>query len=188
MTSVGVRRGVLRIVVICLASVLMIELALFVFQRRLIYHSVEYLPALLAKQSAAEGFRPWPALTGYRGLLSEPREGPIRGTILHLHGNAGSALDWTDFREFAGPLGYRLILLEYPASARVPAAPANPRWWPTPPVPSRLRARNSVSRSSCSASHWVAVWQPRPLRLLAGMLMAYCSLPHGTTFRMWRRQ
>ena len=114
MIDAGVRRGALRIFGLCLALVLLIELALFVFQRRLIYHSVEYLPALLAKQSAAEGFRPWPALTGYRGLLSEPREGPSRGTILHLHGNAGSALDWTDFREFTSPLGYRLILLEYP--------------------------------------------------------------------------
>jgi len=124
MTSAGVRRSLLRIVVICLASVLLIELALFVFQRRLIYHSVEYLPALLTKQSAAEGFRPWPALTEYRGLLSEPREGPIRGTILHLHGNAGSALDWTDFREFTGPLGYRLILLEYPGFGARPGSPS----------------------------------------------------------------
>jgi pimeloyl-ACP methyl ester carboxylesterase len=95
-----------------------------VFQRRLIYHSVEYLPSLLAKQSAAEGFRPWPTLTGYRGLLAEPREGPIRGTILHLHGNAGSALDWTDFREFTSPLGYRLILLEYPGFGARPGSPS----------------------------------------------------------------
>jgi uncharacterized protein len=93
---------------------LLVELALFVFQRKLLYHPDTYSTEVLVAQSGTDSFRPWPSHDDYRGLLTEPREVHPRGTILYLHGNAGSALDWTDFRQSAAPLGYRLILLEYP--------------------------------------------------------------------------
>jgi pimeloyl-ACP methyl ester carboxylesterase len=113
------RTALLRLVVLFL----LVELALFVFQRKLLYHANTYSSEVLASQSSGEDFRPWPALADYRGLLTEPRDSPVRGTILHLHGNAGSAIDWTDFRQFTRPLGYRLILLEYPGFG---ARPGNP--------------------------------------------------------------
>ena len=87
---------------------------MFLSQRKLLYHPDTYASDLLAKEAAAEGLHPWPDRAGYRGLLAEPRTAPARGTILHLHGNAGSALDWSDLRLVTRPLGYRLILLEYP--------------------------------------------------------------------------
>jgi uncharacterized protein len=102
---------------------LLVELALFAFQRKLLYHPDTYSSEVLAARSGAEDFRPWPSMDDYRGLLAEPRDSQPRGTILYLHGNAGSALDWTDCRQFARPLGYRLILLEYPGFGARPGSP-----------------------------------------------------------------
>jgi uncharacterized protein len=116
----GRLRGALLLLFVCF---LLVELALFAFQRRLLYHPDTYSSEVLARQMEPENFRPWPSLNDYRGLLSEPRDVPPRGTILHLHGNAGSALDWTDFRQSATPLGYRLILLEYPGYGARPGSP-----------------------------------------------------------------
>jgi uncharacterized protein len=104
----------LRFIVLpLLVLFVLVEGALFVFQRKLLYQAPTCSLDALAKAAEEEALRPWPALDTYRGLLAEPSV-PVRGTILHLHGNAGSAQDWSDFRHAMQPLGYRLILLEYP--------------------------------------------------------------------------
>ena len=124
MTGARVAGRLLAVMLRLLILFLLVEIALFVFQRRLLYHPNTYSSDVVAKQSVGEDFRPWPALADYRGLLTDPHDAAVRGTILHLHGNAGSALDWTEFRQFTSPLGYRLILLEYPGFGARPGSPS----------------------------------------------------------------
>lgn len=107
------RRVAALAVFVSLAAVGVLDFA----QRALLYHPVEAPPEALSREGARRGLQVWPegatAATA-RGLVAAPREGPTRGTIALLHGNAGSSWD----REgYVAPLvsrGFRLILLEYP--------------------------------------------------------------------------
>lgn len=73
------------------------------------------------REAQAAGFRLWPSAdAGYRALLAEPT-GPVVGTCLVWHGNAGSARQ----RDYlAAPLlknGWRVVVAEYPGYGARPA-------------------------------------------------------------------
>jgi len=119
--SFRVVRGVLLFLGLPYATVVV---ALFLLQRQVLYQSEVYSLPALAKQCAAEDLQPWPSSISYRGLLAEPRPQVIRGTVLVLHGNAGSATDRVDYGNVVMPLGYRLVLLEYPGYGARPGQPS----------------------------------------------------------------
>jgi alpha-beta hydrolase superfamily lysophospholipase len=98
-------------------AVAMFLVALFVWQDRLIY-----LPqrANLA-QVAAGGLQPWPSAADFRGLVAQP-PGPARGTVVVFHGNAGHAGHRGYYAEALVPLGWRVILAEYPGYGPRPGA------------------------------------------------------------------
>jgi len=50
----------------------------------------------------------------FRGLLAEPVAGPVRGTVIVFHGNAGHAGHRLAYAEALNPLGWRVLLAEYP--------------------------------------------------------------------------
>ena len=84
-------------------------------QRRLLYfperHELE--PATTAARRY--GLEPWSADGQFLGWRSASPAQPARAVLLVLHGNAGSALDRTYFRDVfqaAGPVD--VVLLEYP--------------------------------------------------------------------------
>jgi pimeloyl-ACP methyl ester carboxylesterase len=93
---------------------LLFLLAIFVFQRKLIYfpekHSIEQ------QQELAEQFnlKLWPSIDNYLGLMSKSTKTVYQGTIIVFHGNAGSAIDRVYYLQALEKLGYRVILAEYP--------------------------------------------------------------------------
>lgn len=88
--------------------------ALYIFQRHLLHHPHTYDHAALIRKTQVEGGALWPTDTAYRGILFANPNQDSRGTILLFHGNAGSALDRGYYVRQLLPLGFRLILLEYP--------------------------------------------------------------------------
>lgn len=65
----------------------------------------------------------WGAAEGdYRGVLGPAPKGTAKGTIIVFHGNAGSAADRVYYDEVFAPLGYRVLLAEYPGYGGRPGA------------------------------------------------------------------
>lgn len=84
-------------------------LAIYTLQDRLLY-----FPATTSLQApVVEGLRPWPTAEGFRGWIAEPAAGGRR-TALVFHGNAGHAAHRAFYARALGPLGFRVILAEYP--------------------------------------------------------------------------
>ncbi len=86
-------------------------------QDSLIYFPQRYGPELLGERARAAGLTLWPGggEGEYRGLLSRDPVWRVRGTVVVFHGNAGSALGRTYYRDALVPLGFRVLLAEYPA-------------------------------------------------------------------------
>ncbi|MBI1733135.1 MAG: alpha/beta hydrolase [Gammaproteobacteria bacterium] len=87
---------------------------MYALQDRLLYHpGSETLPELL-QYAAALDLRPWPDADNYRAWISAPSTEPVPGTILVFHGNGGLALHRKHYADALVPLGYRVLLVEYP--------------------------------------------------------------------------
>lgn len=99
-------RPLLGIVLACLISFAGASM----LQNRLLY----YPDRGELKDVLSPGFEAWPSSGEFRGLLAEPA-GPSRGTVVVFHGNAGHAGHRGYFAEALNPLGFRVILAEYPA-------------------------------------------------------------------------
>ena len=85
-----------------------------VFQNNLIYFPENPPLADVFADARHSGLTPWPDESDYRGLLREPG-GPVRGTVLLFHGNAGRAGQREGYANGLTRLGLRVILAEYPA-------------------------------------------------------------------------
>ena len=82
-------------------------------QYRLLYYPSSSAPS--EESLKAEEIKPWPtSLTDYRGFIATNDGGHTNGTIVVFHGNGGTAADRTFYVKLLGPLGYRVILAEYP--------------------------------------------------------------------------
>ncbi len=83
--------------------------AIFLLQDRLLY-----MPAKAGvERMASAGLRAWPSAQDFRGLVAEP-SGPVRGTAIAFHGNAGHAGHRIFYAAALTQLGLRVILAEYP--------------------------------------------------------------------------
>ncbi|MBA2721378.1 MAG: alpha/beta hydrolase [Methylibium sp.] len=80
-----------------------------VFQDRLLYFPA---PGTVDSLVSAD-LRAWPAQGDFRGLVAEP-SGPVRGTALVFHGNAGHAGHRAYYAKALTRLELRVILVEYP--------------------------------------------------------------------------
>jgi uncharacterized protein len=83
-------------------------------QRNMLYYPDTYIPSQEAL--AARNMAFWPNGPGdYRGFVSTWQAGKkSKGTIVVFHGNAGTAADRSYYVSALSPLGYRVILAEYP--------------------------------------------------------------------------
>ena len=91
-------------------------LGAYLFQNSLLYHPDKYSLMQLVQQIKDSPVRLWPAASeAYRGLIAPPHGPEMRGTIVVFHGNAGSAYDRMYYVRALTPLGYRVLLAEYPA-------------------------------------------------------------------------
>jgi len=92
--------------------------AIFTKQDRLLYFPAHAPVEALVR----DDLRAWPAADGFRGLVAEP-PGPARGTAIVLHGNAGHAGHRDFYARALLPLGWRVLLAEYPGYGPRPGAP-----------------------------------------------------------------
>jgi pimeloyl-ACP methyl ester carboxylesterase len=83
--------------------------AIFAWQDRLLY-----FPAAAPIERLVGGeLQAWPSAQDFRGLVAAP-PGPARGTAIVFHGNAGHAGHRAYYAQLLRPLGWRVILAEYP--------------------------------------------------------------------------
>lgn len=106
----------LRIMCLLAAGYVVMILLITVFQYRLLYHPVTCTRAAAERSAVALGLSLWPNDTSdIHGYISQSPPDNCRGTILVFHGNAGNALDRAGYVSDLQPLGFRVILAEYPA-------------------------------------------------------------------------
>ncbi len=91
----------------------MLVLAVFLLQRKMLYFPDREKPSAEFVRSA--GLRFWPDEgNSFKGYLATEISNESRGTVLVFHGNAGSAWHRDYFAHALVPLGYRVVLAEYP--------------------------------------------------------------------------
>jgi uncharacterized protein len=92
----------------------LLVLLVFLMQRRMIYAPESGRPGEDTVQ--VMGLRFWPAADGnFRGFVNRVDPSvPSRGTVVVFHGNAGSAWQRDYFIRALQPLGYQVVLAEYP--------------------------------------------------------------------------
>lgn len=82
-------------------------------QKTMLYYPDTSLPSREILDAGRIQF--WPSgPDDYRGFAAMVPDGTVRGTILVFHGNAGTASDRTYYVQALAPLGYRVLLAEYP--------------------------------------------------------------------------
>jgi alpha-beta hydrolase superfamily lysophospholipase len=93
---------------------LLILLAAFLLQRRMMYFPSRFTPAQQDQLMQELNLLPWSSVDERRAITSRtPIENP-QGTVLVFHGNAGAALHRTYYIEALQRVGYRVIVAEYP--------------------------------------------------------------------------
>jgi hypothetical protein len=83
--------------------------AVYRWQDRLLYFPQRAPVA----QLVGNGLQPWPSAQDFRGLVAQPA-GTARGTVVVFHGNAGHAGHRAFYAHALVPLGWRVVLAEYP--------------------------------------------------------------------------
>ena len=81
----------------------------YLWQDRLLY----FPQRATVEEVVSAGLTPWPSAEDFRGLVAEPR-GAVRGTAIVFHGNAGHVGHRAFYAQALVPLGFRVILAEYP--------------------------------------------------------------------------
>lgn len=93
---------------------LLLLLVVFLFQRKMIYFPAQHAPERQQELARQLNLKLWPTNDDYLGLISQTPPEIDRGTVIVFHGNAGSAINRIYYSQALEPLGYRVILAEYP--------------------------------------------------------------------------
>lgn len=109
----------LRLLIVLVAGYAGLCLLVFLAQRRLLFFPQRQEPGSALREARIRNLEPWKDETGrILGWRAKHPSGRPEGTLLVFHGNAGSALDRTYFRDafqtLGLPLALDVILLEYP--------------------------------------------------------------------------
>jgi len=103
----------LRIILYSVVLYIALTALVFLLQRRLLYHPS--VNPLSASDLQALGLQYWPASgIDYRGFINTRVSTPVKGTVMVFHGNGGAASDRLFYTRALAPLGYRVLLMEYP--------------------------------------------------------------------------
>lgn len=97
-----------------LLTYILIILAVYLLQRKLMYFPDRITHGELENQIAAVNLQPWPSSVELLGFVSKEELTNSKGTVLVFHGNAGSAVHRIYYIDALQKLGYRVILAEYP--------------------------------------------------------------------------
>jgi pimeloyl-ACP methyl ester carboxylesterase len=110
---VFLRKQATLLVVVFLCALTVIG-AVLLLQDALVYYPTTYSIEQLAHAANQRSVALWPTSGNeYRGLVTPDSTG-LRGTVVVFHGNAGSALNRLHYVRALEPLGFRVILAEYP--------------------------------------------------------------------------
>jgi pimeloyl-ACP methyl ester carboxylesterase len=93
---------------------LLILLAAFLLQRKMMYFPSRFTPAQQDQLMKELNLQPWPSASERRAMISRTPAENAKGTVLVFHGNAGAALHRTYYIEALQRLGYRVLIAEYP--------------------------------------------------------------------------
>jgi pimeloyl-ACP methyl ester carboxylesterase len=93
---------------------LLILLAAFLLQRKLMYFPSRFTTTQQDQLMRGLNLQPWPSASERRAMISRVPVENAKGTVLIFHGNAGAALHRTYYIEALQRLGYRAIIAEYP--------------------------------------------------------------------------
>jgi alpha-beta hydrolase superfamily lysophospholipase len=93
---------------------LLILLAVFLLQRKMLYFPTRFTQEQHAEMIADLNLQPWPSANQLHGIMSQTPVTDAKGTVLVFHGNAGAALHRSYYIDALQNLGYRVIIAEYP--------------------------------------------------------------------------
>jgi|LSQX01.1.fsa_nt_gb pimeloyl-ACP methyl ester carboxylesterase len=86
-------------------------------QNHFLYYPGRRLPT--TGELGVLNLRFWPSgPAAYRGFIGAATIAAAQGTVIVFHGNAGTAADRAYYADALAPLGYRVILAEYPGYGR----------------------------------------------------------------------
>jgi pimeloyl-ACP methyl ester carboxylesterase len=104
---------VLVTVFLSVLILLIMAFSVFDIQYKLLYYPNSSLPS--RESLSADNLQFWPSETrDYRAFVSDSNQSEYKGTIVIFHGNAGTAADRSYYVKALHPLGYRVLLVEYP--------------------------------------------------------------------------
>jgi len=103
---------------------LLILLAVFLLQRKMMYFPARFSQEEQEQLSAELNLQAWPSAKELRGFTSRIPQQDAKGTVLVFHGNAGAALHRTYYIDALQSLGYRVIIAEYPGYGLRGGAPS----------------------------------------------------------------
>lgn len=103
----------LRILLYGLIAYSVLAATVFFIQRRLLYFPK--IGELEEGLRLSAGLRYWPEPgDAYRGFISNTPASDKNGTVIVFHGNAGSASSRSYYIDALEPMGYRVVIAEYP--------------------------------------------------------------------------
>ncbi|MGR8941314.1 MAG: alpha/beta hydrolase [Gammaproteobacteria bacterium] len=97
-----------------LLTYLLILLTVFLLQRKMMYFPAHYSGEDQQGMLSELNLQVWPSEVEMRGMISQSPLADAKGTFLVFHGNAGSAMHRSYYIDALQPLGYRVIVAEYP--------------------------------------------------------------------------
>lgn len=104
---------IIQLLIVVAIGCAAVATAAYLFQRRMLYFPDRARPS--EDQCRAAGLLFWPdAGAGYRGFIGRAKPAGANGLIVVFHGNAGAAWHRDYYVHALGPLGYRVVVAEYP--------------------------------------------------------------------------
>ncbi len=121
----GIR--IVRILLLLLGIAGALALAGSAFYRMSLFPADRFPLETAHRAARRSGLKLWPTEgTDYQALVSTDPIPHPRGIVVVFHGNAGSASDRFYYPEALEPLGWRVVLAEYPGYGARPGRPSEP--------------------------------------------------------------
>ncbi len=112
----------MRFVLFLLLGYGVLVLLVYLGQRRLLYFPERWRPS--EEHLRENGLYSWPSVGEFRGFLSPEPDRGCKGLVIVFHGNAGAAWQRLYYPTALVPLGYRVLLAEYPGYGGRPGEPS----------------------------------------------------------------
>ena len=106
-----------KLVVVLVGVYALVLGVLYFVQDQLLLHP-DKSPFELSASNPQVRVGDWVVAGQYRGMLAEPRQPLLKGTVVFFHGNAGQAAHRLFIAESIAALGYRVLVAEYPGFGR----------------------------------------------------------------------